>query len=63
MDPNDDVPRILTDRFREALDYAYRLHVNQKRKGTQIPYFAHLLGVTSLVLEDALNMGDKVMLQ
>jgi len=52
MDPNDNVPRILTERFREALNYAYRLHVDQKRKGTQIPYFAHLLGVTSLVLED-----------
>lgn len=52
MDPNDNVSSILTDRFREALNYAYSLHVNQKRKGTQIPYFAHLLGVTSLVLED-----------
>lgn len=52
MDPKVNYPRILSDRFREALDFAYRLHVNQKRKGTQIPYFAHLLGVTSLVLED-----------
>ena len=52
MDSNDNVPLILTDRFREALDYAYRLHENQNRKGTQIPYFAHLIGVTSLVLED-----------
>ena len=52
MDPNVIVPQILTDRFRDALDYAYRLHENQNRKGTQVPYIAHLLGVTSLVLED-----------
>jgi (p)ppGpp synthase/HD superfamily hydrolase len=42
---------VLTYRFEEALNYAYRLHANQKRKGTQIPYVAHLFGVTALVLE------------
>jgi (p)ppGpp synthase/HD superfamily hydrolase len=43
---------LLTHRFVQALDYAFQLHVDQLRKGTQIPYMAHLLGVTSLVLED-----------
>lgn len=42
----------LTDRFEEALIYAARLHAEQKRKCSSVPYFAHLLGVTSLVLED-----------
>ncbi|UCD41378.1 MAG: bifunctional (p)ppGpp synthetase/guanosine-3',5'-bis(diphosphate) 3'-pyrophosphohydrolase [Chloroflexota bacterium] len=42
----------LTDRFEEALIYAARLHAEQKRKRSSVPYFAHLLGVTSLVLED-----------
>ena len=51
MDTDDVGPIILTDRFREAIDYAFNLHKDQKRKGTKIPYFAHLLGVTSLVLE------------
>lgn len=40
-----------TSRFIEALDYASELHAGQNRKGTQIPYIAHLLGVTTLVLE------------
>jgi len=42
---------MLTSRFIEALIYATQLHSNQVRKGTQIPYISHLLGVTSLVLE------------
>lgn len=52
MNPNDRISGVLTGRFVEALNYAYCLHANQKRKGTQIPYIAHLLGVTALVLED-----------
>jgi (p)ppGpp synthase/HD superfamily hydrolase len=41
----------LTDRFTEALVYATQLHANQVRKGSGVPYIAHLLGVASLVLE------------
>jgi (p)ppGpp synthase/HD superfamily hydrolase len=41
----------LTDRFKEALSYATDLHAAQIRKGSGTPYVAHLLGVTSLVLE------------
>jgi GTP pyrophosphokinase len=39
-------------RFEEALIYATRLHAQQKRKASDVPYIAHLLGVASLVLED-----------
>ncbi len=46
----------LSSRFEEALIYASRLHAEQNRKGTNIPYIAHLLGVTALVLE---NGGDE----
>lgn len=42
----------LTERFESALVYATRLHARQKRKRSNVPYIAHLLGVTSLVLED-----------
>jgi GTP pyrophosphokinase len=42
----------LTSRFDDALVYASRIHRNQVRKGTGIPYLAHLLAVTALVLED-----------
>jgi (p)ppGpp synthase/HD superfamily hydrolase len=42
----------LTARFTEALAYAAALHVTQRRKGTDIPYIAHLIAVAALVLED-----------
>jgi (p)ppGpp synthase/HD superfamily hydrolase len=45
-----DVP-LLTDRFDRALHLATSHHRAQLRKGTEIPYVSHLLGVTSLVLE------------
>jgi (p)ppGpp synthase/HD superfamily hydrolase len=41
----------LTNRFVEAFIYAFSLHNGQYRKGTQIPYIAHLMAVTALVLE------------
>lgn len=43
---------MLSSRFEEALVFATRLHAGQKRKSTRIPYIAHLLAVTGLVLED-----------
>ena len=41
----------LSTRFDEALVLAARLHAKQMRKGTSIPYIAHLLAVASIVLE------------
>lgn len=41
----------LTDRFGAALSFAERAHRAQTRKGSAIPYVAHLLAVASLVLE------------
>lgn len=43
---------ILTERFTRAVDYARVLHT-ETRKGTEIPYMAHLLGVASLVMGEA----------
>ena len=43
---------VLTARFSEAVRWASHLHADQCRKGTQIPYVAHLFAVASLVLED-----------
>ena len=40
-----------TPRFEEALLFAAQLHAEQKRKGTQIPYIAHLMSVAALVIE------------
>lgn len=42
---------LLTERFDEALHFATRHHARQLRKGTPVPYAAHLLAVASLVLE------------
>lgn len=42
---------IMTKRFTEAVDYARVAHAAQTRKGTNIPYLYHLLGVASLVIE------------
>ncbi len=48
----------LSERFNDALVYAHNLHRHQPRKGRDIPYIGHLLGVASLVLE---NGGDEDM--
>jgi (p)ppGpp synthase/HD superfamily hydrolase len=42
---------LLTERFDAALHYATAHHAQQLRKGTPVPYAAHLLAVASLVLE------------
>jgi (p)ppGpp synthase/HD superfamily hydrolase len=42
---------LLTARFDSALHYATRHHARHLRKGTPVPYVAHLLAVASLVLE------------
>ena len=44
-------PRPLSDRFLQALEFATSAHAGQARKGSDIPYVAHLLGVTAIVLE------------
>jgi (p)ppGpp synthase/HD superfamily hydrolase len=41
----------LGPRFERALVFAAQKHAGQHRKGTTVPYVAHLLGVASLVLE------------
>jgi len=42
---------ILTRRFTDAVDYARIAHAAQFRKGTSVPYIAHLLAVSATVLE------------
>jgi (p)ppGpp synthase/HD superfamily hydrolase len=43
---------VLTERFTDAVEYARQLHT-EYRKGTDIPYMAHLLGVAALVMGEA----------
>ena len=41
----------LSKRFDNAVKFARKAHKKQARKGTEIPYISHLLGVASLVLD------------
>ena len=50
--PDPESGPMLTERFDEALVFATRLHAGDVRKGSTVPYVAHLLGVCALVLVD-----------
>jgi hypothetical protein len=49
-------PPALTERFLAAVALAQEVHGQVRRSGTEIPYLAHLLVVTGLVIEDG---GDE----
>jgi (p)ppGpp synthase/HD superfamily hydrolase len=40
-----------TARFASALTYAHDVHQGQRRKGSGIPYIAHVLGVAAIAME------------
>ncbi|MHB8110485.1 MAG: HD domain-containing protein [Syntrophorhabdaceae bacterium] len=42
---------MLGQRFEDALIFATRIHSRQIRKGSGVPYIAHLMGVASVALE------------
>jgi len=44
-------PEKTWSRLAEAAAFAFALHGDQLRKGTEIPYIAHLMSVAALVLE------------
>ena len=43
---------MLGERYDEALIYSHKLHREQTRKGTSIPYISHLMTVSALVIEN-----------
>ncbi len=49
----------LSPRFTDALASAARLHGDQLRKGTDIPYVAHLLGVAGIALHHGANEAQR----
>ncbi|WP_427163028.1 HD domain-containing protein [Aliinostoc sp. HNIBRCY26] len=51
---------MLSQRFSQALIYATELHASQVRKGSGVPYIAHLLGVTSIALEYGANEDEAI---
>lgn len=42
---------MFSDRFFTAVRYAADAHAGQLRKGTTVPYFGHLMGVASIVID------------
>ena len=50
----------LTERFDEAVRYAREVHAGQTRKSTSTPYIAHLIGVSSIVLDDGGNEDEAI---
>jgi GTP pyrophosphokinase len=51
---------MLSERFTQALTYATQLHAKQVRKGSGVPYVAHLLGVASIALEYGANEDEAI---
>jgi GTP pyrophosphokinase len=50
----------VSPRFVEALSYATFLHKDQVRKGTPVPYVAHLLGVCSIAFEHGAGEDEAI---
>jgi (p)ppGpp synthase/HD superfamily hydrolase len=50
----------LTTRFTDAIAFAADIHRTQSRKGTQIPYLSHILGVASLALDHGADEDEAV---
>ena len=50
----------LTERFDDALAYTSRIHRAQRRKGADIPYVSHLLGVASIAIENGASEDQAI---
>jgi len=51
---------VLASRFSEALVYATDAHAGQTRKGTNVPYVAHVLAVAALALEHGASEDEAI---
>lgn len=51
---------VLDRRFAKAVEWSCSLHRDQVKKGTSVPYSAHLLGVASLVLDGGGNQTEAI---
>src|SRR3954452_2389382 len=51
---------VFTPRVFDAMAYAAEVHSADLRKGTDIPYFAHVLAVAALVAEDGGDEGEVI---
>jgi (p)ppGpp synthase/HD superfamily hydrolase len=49
-----------SERFEEALIFAYRTHSPHYRKGTKIPYVAHILSVAGIAIEHGADEDEAI---
>jgi (p)ppGpp synthase/HD superfamily hydrolase len=54
------LPAQLTARFAEALAYAFGVHSAQRRKGSGVPYVAHLMSVAAIALEHGASEDEAI---
>ena len=52
--------KINQKKYLEALNFAFKLHSKQFRKGTKIPYFFHLSSVSNCVIENGGNTDEAI---
>ena len=52
--------KINQKKYLEALQFAFKLHSKQFRKGTKIPYFFHLSSVSNHVIENGGNTDEAI---
>lgn len=50
----------LTGKYKQALSFTYDLHHKQERNGSRTPYLAHLLGVSSMALEQGASEDEAI---
>jgi (p)ppGpp synthase/HD superfamily hydrolase len=50
----------LSERFERALVFATKKHAGQTRKGTEVPYIAHLLGVANIALTSGADEDEAI---
>lgn len=53
-------PQLLTERYADAMQLAWRLHARQLRKGTTIPYVSHLIAVSGIALEHGADEDEAI---
>ena len=51
---------MLSDRYQDAMLFAAKLHGRHRRKGGEIPYLSHLLGVSGLIMENGGNEDEAI---
>jgi (p)ppGpp synthase/HD superfamily hydrolase len=51
---------MLSARFSDALVYGCQLHALQRRKGSDVPYVAHLLAVAAIALEHGADEDEAI---